>query len=710
MSGASKVVRMSKPTPPETISPEPTQGRPRSLADDLRRRDDQALTQLLRLRPDLLNPVPADLRALAARATGAPSMARALDHFDAFSLAVACVAAQHDDPIVTDDVIAAVKEREPHVDPDRITRTLDQLHELGLTWGLPAYIAMVRGCRDILLAQSEEFISSALAQPELADPADAVVRAPQQVAISAAQNALERVRLIEALCRLWTTQPPNGLRTGGLSARDLARTADELDVDPTTAALLVETAYNAGLIANDGAADSIFTTTTNFDEWEQGDTATRWVTLARAGLLTDRVAGLVGARDSKDNKLAALSPDLERSYGISLRLAVLQELASLADHTSVSDATLIARLDWRRPRRVDPSKHAFIMWTTHEAATLGVTGLGALSPHGVQLIADPAGSNDEDLVVSALTVSLPQPVDHVILQPDLTAIAPGPLLPELARELSLLADIESTGGATVFRFSENSLRRGFDQGRDAATILDFITNLSRTPVPQPLEYAIADLAKRHGQLRIGNAACYIRCEDNTLLDSVMAASETQSLMLRRIAPSVVVSSASPTSVIDRLHAMGLTPTAEGPDGGVVITRGTGRQPTAHRPMVRLRDEAGPNERLLVAAVKALRSGEDTEGRTSTEEVLPTRPLPPRTPPAKTVSILRAAIDEGAALRIGYASSNGSTVEHMIDPVRVNAGQVTAYDHRGGDVRTFTISRIAGVEVIDPGSLPTTEQV
>jgi hypothetical protein len=129
-------------------------------------------------------------------------MARALDHFDAFSLAVACVAAQHDDPIVTDDVIAAVTEREPHVEPDRIKRTLDQLHELGLTWGLPAYIAMVRGCRDILLAQSEEFINSALAQPELDDPADAVVRAPQQVATSAAQNALESVRLVEALCRL----------------------------------------------------------------------------------------------------------------------------------------------------------------------------------------------------------------------------------------------------------------------------------------------------------------------------------------------------------------------------------------------------------------------------------------------------------------------------------------------------------------------------
>jgi len=351
------------------------------------------------------------------------------------------------------------------------------------------------------------------------------------------------------------------------------------------------------LIANDGAADSIFTTTTNYEEWEQAETAHRWAVLARAWLLTDRVAGLVGSRDSKDNKLSALAPELERSYAMSLRLAVLQELASLPAHTSVSDADLIARLDWRKPRRVDPGKHDFIMWTTHEAATLGITGLGALAPHGMALVADPTGAEEEDDVITTLNASLPQPVDHVILQPDLTAIAPGPLLPELAKELALLADIESTGGATVFRFSENSLRRGFDHGRDAEAILAFITKISKTPIPQPLEYAIADLGKRHGQLRIGNAACYIRCEDTALLDSVMAASETQTLGMRRIAPSVVVSSASPTSVIDRLHAMGLTPTAEGPAGGVVITRGTGRQPTAHRPAPRLRDDAGAPERL-----------------------------------------------------------------------------------------------------------------
>ena len=682
-------------TAPDTQA---TQARPRSLADDLRRRDDQALTQLLKNRPDLVNPVPADLRALAARATGAPSMTRALDLFNAFGIAVACLAARIEDPITLADLQTAVREKAPESPSELVEEIFNQLFDLGLTWGLPSSIAMVRGCRDILVAHTDDFVDAGLAHPSIGLAADAVARDGQHIATSAAQNALEFVRLTEALCRLWTTEPPNGLKTGGLSARDLARAADQLDVDVDTAALIIETAYAAGLIANDGASDSVFTATTNFDDWEQCDVGTRWALLARSWLLNDRVPGLVGERDAKENKLTALSVDLERSFALKLRLAIIRELASLPPNTSVGDSTIIERLDWRRPRKVDPRKHEFVLWTTREAATLGVTGLGALAPHGFDLINNLVPA-DDDIVVTTLSQHLPEPVDHVILQPDLTAIAPGPLRPELAKEIATMADVESTGGATVFRFSEQSLRRAFDLGQEASEILDFLTKLSRTPIPQPLEYAIADLAKRHGQLRIGNAACYIRCDDLALLDSVMAASEAQPLHLRRIAPSVVVTSAAPASVIARLHAIGLTPTAEGPDGGMVITRGNSRQPTAHRPQPHLRDESAPSQRLLAAAVKALRGGEDNTERALEGSSEPSRPLPPRSAPSKTLGILREAIEEGVALRIGYASSNGTTVEHMIDPVRVNAGQVTAYDHRGGDVRTFTVSRITGVEAL-----------
>ena len=46
---------------------------------------------------------------------------------------------------------------------------------------------------------------------------------------------------------------------------------------------------------------------------------------------------------------------------------------------------------------------------------------------------------------------LPKPVDHILIQSDHTAIAPGPLEHEIAQELAILAEIESRGGATVYR-------------------------------------------------------------------------------------------------------------------------------------------------------------------------------------------------------------------------------------------------------------------
>ena len=59
----------------------------------------------------------------------------------------------------------------------------------------------------------------------------------------------------------------------------------------------------------------------------------------------------------------------------------------------------------------------------------------------------------------ALAGILPEPVGYVLLQGDMTAIAPGPLTAELDRELTLAAEVESTGGATVYRFCAGSVRR-----------------------------------------------------------------------------------------------------------------------------------------------------------------------------------------------------------------------------------------------------------
>src|SRR5215470_6288201 len=59
-----------------------------TLADHLRDLPDDRLAALLRLRPDLVVPVPGDLSALAARAQARVSVARALEPLDRFTLEV----------------------------------------------------------------------------------------------------------------------------------------------------------------------------------------------------------------------------------------------------------------------------------------------------------------------------------------------------------------------------------------------------------------------------------------------------------------------------------------------------------------------------------------------------------------------------------------------------------------------------------------------
>ena len=61
---------------------------PRSLADDIRGRDDRALVALVLARPDLARPAPADLTSLAARASTKASVQRAVDALDAGRLQV----------------------------------------------------------------------------------------------------------------------------------------------------------------------------------------------------------------------------------------------------------------------------------------------------------------------------------------------------------------------------------------------------------------------------------------------------------------------------------------------------------------------------------------------------------------------------------------------------------------------------------------------
>src|SRR5699024_3568047 len=75
-------------------------GSVRSLSEDIRHRTDEELVALLGVRPDLARPQPADLTALAARASTRASTTRAIDHLALQHLAAlqACIVAAEASP------------------------------------------------------------------------------------------------------------------------------------------------------------------------------------------------------------------------------------------------------------------------------------------------------------------------------------------------------------------------------------------------------------------------------------------------------------------------------------------------------------------------------------------------------------------------------------------------------------------------------------
>ncbi|MEV6664851.1 helicase C-terminal domain-containing protein [Streptomyces nigra] len=594
----------------------------------------------------------------------------------------------------------------------------------------------------------------------------AATHRPQVVDATAAGQAYTALATIEELLKDWHEGGPSVLRAGGLSVRDLKRTAVALDVPEPVAAFWVELAYAAGLVASDGEADERYAATPAYDEWLELPAAERWAALARAWLTATRTAGVVGGRDAKDRTLSALGPGLDRSASPEVRHRVLTLLASLPEGTAPSAESVLARLRWERPlrgpQREDDLRGRLARWTLDEAERLGVTGRGALSSHGRALLGlppatsagtatdgagpsatgpsadgpagarrsapapEPTGPGDKlpvhhehprpaappeplppaEQAAAAATAArllaplLPEPLDHVLLQADLTAVAPGPLRRPLADTLGVLADVESKGGATVYRFTPGSVRRALDAGRTASDLHAFLAEHSRTPVPQPLAYLIDDVARRHGQLRVGAASAYVRCDDDAMLNEILADKRAAGLRLRRLAPTVLAAQSDPATLLEGLRAMGFAPAAESAEGDVLITRAD-----AHRTPPRTASEPvpdgppAPDATLLAAAIRAIRAGDlasTAPRRTGGDTPAGGGGELPRTTSAETLATMQAAVLTGEALWIGYVNAEGAASQRVIAPVRVEGGFVTAYDHTADEVRTYPLHRITGV--------------
>ncbi|MFL6023753.1 MAG: helicase-associated domain-containing protein, partial [Marmoricola sp.] len=520
--------------------------------------------------------------------------------------------------------------------------------------------------------------------PELAT----AERSQEMVDRAAAGAAYELVRRTEMLLETWSTRPPGGLRTGGLGVRDLRAASELVHADLPTTALIIETAAAAGLLAlgmNDDL-DSAWLPTDAYDLWVVRSGAERWLALAKAWLENPRLITAIGGREG-DKPINALSPGLERTWLAADRSSTLAALLDLGDGSVLAAGTgassLVQRLRWRFPRK-PAGRFDLVGSHLDEAAVVGVTGLNGISSFGRAVLggADP---------VAALDALLPTPIDHVLIQADLTAVAPGPLEQEFARQLSLLADVESRGGATVYRFTVSSVRRAFDSGWSTVEIKDFLSTSSRTPVPQALDYLVDDVSRRFGTLRLGVAESFLRSDDETAMTELMHHS-AGALRLRRIAPTVIVSDVPLQVLLPKLRELGAAPVVEAADGTVRVAKPQEYRSRTPKPRAGLGRENARLAARTSAVVAAVRAG---------DRAAASRPSRgPAKTPADVMTALREAALNGGEVWISYLDNHGTSTERIVRPREVGAGQLTAYDERSDDVRTFAVHRIN--EVRTPG--------
>ncbi|MFG2166062.1 helicase-associated domain-containing protein [Micromonospora chersina] len=556
-------------------------------------------------------------------------------------------------------------------------------------------------------------------------------REAKAVDSAGAGQTMEVVRHTEALLEALAAEPAPVLRSGGVGVRDLRRLARGLGLDDPTTALIFEVAYAAGLLgeldltgtvtARYGGDQQILPTG-GYEVWRAASLAQRWEQLARAWLTMTRQVGLVGQRDDRDRPISVLSAEAERAGAPAARRSVLAVLADLAPATAPTPDEVLELLDWRAPRRAR-GREAAHREVLAEAAQLGVTGLGALTSYGRLLLAeltddergeDPLGlysdaeSGEPSTAVRALDALLPAPVDHFLVQADLTVVVPGPPDPALAAELDVVAEHESAGGASVYRVTTASVRRALDAGYSADDLHALFRRRSRTPVPQGLSYLLDDVARKHGGLRVGSAGGYVRSDDEALLTEVQADKRLEALAFRRLAPTVLVTPYQVNRMLTALRDAGYAPVPEDAGGAAVLARpktrrAPARVPVTSRSLDPLAAPRLPMPRLL-GVVEQIRRGEAAAraARRAPEVVRGSARKGPG--PAHThsdaLAVLQQAVRDKALVWVGYVDAHGATASRLVRPVSIGAGYLRAEDERTEMLHTFALHRITAAVLED----------
>lgn len=373
------------------------------------------------------------------------------------------------------------------------------------------------------------------------------------------------------------------LKTGGVGVREVRRIAKETGCDEDETRLLLEICAVARLLAWDEESGGLVPTE-RFDRWRLDESAARLRVLLSAWWRMER-----SSLRKIDGRYGTVLGDEQAGAAIArIRHAVLAALLRLPAGTAVADRdSLVANVRWHAPLTDPDLLDRCASAVLDESRLLGLMANDALTDLGRALagLAAKAGGESDDsaplvehdpALVEASVRALASVRRSALFGPDLTAVVTGPPSAELAELLDRVAERESRGAASVWRFTTESVRRALDRGYDADELLEELSGVGA--IPQPLEYLVHDVARRHGEVTVTTVGCVVQASDPALLAEIAAHRRLARLGLRLLAPTVLVAATGAERTLAALREAGYAPVPVADTGEIAIRRTRAEEP------------------------------------------------------------------------------------------------------------------------------------
>ncbi|WP_143047052.1 helicase-associated domain-containing protein [Amycolatopsis xylanica] len=396
--------------------------------------------------------------------------------------------------------------------------------------------------------------------------------APERVAAESSAAALRLLDRVITVVGSSAVEPIPLIKTGRVGARTIAKLAKDLGADPDEIKVALDLAGAAGLMTLEIATvpevrgrsrrpapkpPEFLHPSDDFSRFRELGAAEQLARLLRAWWEFP----FVSTADEKAIR-ASVGEDPNEVHELVRQLTV-RLLAGLEPGTGLIDPEQFAALAaWHLPSIDGEALRVLVAAALTEARIVGVSASYAAS----------------ELAFALLTGGLEQAADTAVsgacgsalFGTDLTAIVTGPPSTELANLLDRVADRETQGSASTWRFSPASVRRAYDNGASIDDLLETLRGVARGDLPQPLTYLFNDVARRHGEVGVTDVGCVVVGEDPALLAEIAAHRKLVKLGLRAVAPTVLTSTVDALATLAALRDSGYAPVHRAEDGTVVI--------------------------------------------------------------------------------------------------------------------------------------------